>query len=384
MDWTLDYTARALPALPDAARGIVRRAAGALPGAVVGTGDVLFKGSVTVGLEDGVAGVTQLLDALTGFEQRNQAIRITVSDSLSLVQRDEGGRLVIDLSAADDDDADEWELDDEGEDDDDEEDGTFLDDFLAMTAIEAVPFVEYVPPVPMDPPRAILANLTTLTDHFTLDRVALSRRDSSDGLGAVFIVEGEVLLTSDDIAHLVDADVALLDADGEVLAAETVVLAYDVRRRGELFLECALESAPADAVASVEVGLDAYIRYPIPPLAWSLDDRAPQEASDGRVTLRARGTLSEFPYEAVEATGRLTNESGSYIAAAELTLTAYDRDDDDVTDDEDDLPMIAPNQTRPFRLTAALDDDDAPERLVLGGTYVTRQRYELLKLTLAG
>ena len=384
MEWKLEYTARALPGLPADVRSVVRRAAAKLPGGAPGVGDTLFSGRLSVGMTEGFDSVMKLLTTINALEQQHAGIEVTVADSLSMIRRDGEGQLFVDLDGdmaghAHDED---WD-DDDSYDEDDDDDPEFLEDSFEFKPPELLPFRGFFDPTPLGPINAVQASVEApSTGPLCAENAQLVRRTTKDGRGTLFVFSADAILKDSELAHMVDADIALLDADGVVLAAETVSLDFDLRARGELYVECALDAECAELVTRVEVGVDAYVRYPFPDAQWIHDGPPTLSVEDERVTMTGSVSLTGFPFEAMQVAGHVTNKSPAYIAAVGLLLEAVAEDGSVIFEEEEELAMIGPGETRPYRVMVMLTDEDEPYGMQASGTYTLRQRFEVAVLTI--
>lgn len=379
MEWKLEYTARALPGLSADARSAVRRVAADLPGGAPGVGDTLFSGRLAVGMTEGLDSVMKLLTTINTLEQQHAGIEVTVADSLSMIHRDDEGLLFVDLDGdiGGKDDPD-WDDDDFDEDDDLD----CVDDSFGFEPPELLPFRSFFEPTPLGPTTVVQIALEDgSAGPVSAQKVQLVRRNTKNGHGTLFIFSADAVLKNSDLAHLVDADIVLLDEDGLVLAAETVTLDIDLRARAELYVECALDAECGDRVHRVVVGLDAYVRYPIPRCQWVHDGPHTLSVNDELITLTGSVSMTGFPFEAMQVAGHVTNKSTAYMAAVNLLVEAMEEDETLIFEDEDELVMIGPGETRPYRMMVMLGDEESPYALETSGTYTLRQRHEVAKLT---
>ncbi len=245
-----------------------------------------------------------------------------------------------------------------------------------------VPFSDLSPLVELGPSDKVAIDLVAGGEGpWRVRGLSVQRRTDSRSGVAGFYVAGELELDEGLRAHLVAVDMVMRAADGSVLGTEDCFAGYDVRRRCELEAEALMSGARAREVATIEIGVDAYIRHDVKlatgrPTGGTLVE--PQQRYPLAATIRETG----WPDSGWTACGELRNDSGFFLATVGLSLAVYDGDGEFLCDDEAEVTMLSPGDTRAFELIALMDDDDGPELAVLRGRFVTRSRQVTCTATL--
>ena len=378
MDWTLEYTARTDTGIVANARTVVRHAQDMLPGVVPGVADTLFSGRLAMDLDDGLSAVIDLIEAVNSLEQEYSGLHVDVVDSLSMIRRGQDGALVLDPDGDATVERSPWgvHLVDDGAADD------IFSELLSVADTDAAPFDELLSYVPLHPPQSVPAGVLAHPGRFLAEEVQVTRQDSKDSAGALFMVTADVRLTEGELGHLFDADVLLIDSAGELLATDRSAVTLDVRRRGELYVGCHLDMPLADRVSRIDVFVDSYVRYRLPTVRWEAGAADVSTAEDGRVRLTARFAHSAFPCPGLDVVGTVQNVSEDNVSTTDLNFEVYDGADEEIGDEPTDIGMMAAGDSRPFRLSAILEDDDVVARACLRGNYVVRRRHLLLTINI--
>lgn len=69
MEWRFEYMVRVLLILLEEVRMLVRCVVEMLFGGIVGVGDILFSGQISVGFDGGLGVVVELLESINGLEK---------------------------------------------------------------------------------------------------------------------------------------------------------------------------------------------------------------------------------------------------------------------------------------------------------------------------
>ncbi|MFT7625381.1 MAG: hypothetical protein ACI9WU_004572 [Myxococcota bacterium] len=362
--------------------------------------DLIFAGSLTPHGHTTHRDVQELLDFLTGLET-SYDLNIRVEDTLQLVRRDpESGALALDMggrsmlrpvpnlptvSAFG---LDESLIAEDTVEPLEEEAlvGELQSMIDALTRPEAdddevymgpdpsiVPFSDLSPLVQLGPSVPIPVQVRKLDSPWEVINLRVVKRTDSRSGVTGFYVTGDLSLEPDVRAHLVAIDLVLRDDDGNVLGTEECFAGYDVRHRCEIEAEALMASRRAQGVARIDVGVDAYLRSDVKlatgrPTGGTLAE--PQK--DYPLTVNIRDT--EWPDHGWNACGEVTNNGGRFLATMGLSLAVYDAEGELCCDDETELTMIAPGDSRAFELIALMDEDDNAEIAVVRGRFVTRSR----------
>ncbi len=407
MDWVIRYSAVSSGDLPQERLvdldADLTSVSGILPGRIVreaGKQDgILFAGSLAPVGRNTHEDVQALLDFLDNIERKYNGLSVRVEDNLKLVRRDPvSGQLGIDLDGGalmrvvpgshDLGFPDELAVDDSvivqelqymidaltgppGEDDPVYSGG---DPTIA-------PFADTLTVFHAAPEERVEADVQAMPGPWRIESVEVVRRhDTRSGVEG-FYVSGELHLDGDQRAHLVAVDLVLRDAAGRVISTEECFAGYDVRRATELEAEAMVCVTRADEVASIDVAADAYIRE-IAVLATGRPDGGTLLQPRPDVGLQVGVGHTRWPDVGWTAAGELTNDSGQFLATVALTLSVADADGAVISDDECDVTMIAPSDSRPFDLIALLHAGDKPETATLRGRFVTRRRQVVCRIVL--
>lgn len=367
-------------------------------------GGKLFVGSLQPRGDAADVEVRSLLVFLNAVEAEFAELRLRVEDTLHLVRREPGtGTLVLDTTGGDllrvvpppmDELLDDAVL---------AEFETLLAEDPALAeevdALYAAAFEDATGPasivydgpdpaaVPLSPLGSVRAfgpaeRLTVQSESpvdadadWSIAQVTIDRRLGRGGAGVVGLtLSGELLLQGPEHGHVVTVDVVLRDAAGRVLRSEEGFFGRDVRKRMELELDLTSGRELADRAVVLEVWVDAYVST-----TRSLARGAPGEADvelDPGAGLRIDVDFRRivWPEPGWQAAGELHNEGSHFLATAILVLEAYDETDELVADDEVEVPMVAPGESRAYELLALADPPDAEANLVLRGRLVSRSR----------
>jgi len=231
------------------------------------------------------------------------------------------------------------------------------------------------------PEEAVPVTVEQRDGPWSIEEVEVIRRhDKRSGVEG-FYVSGELKLDAEMRAHLVAVDVVLRDSEDRVISTEECFAGYDVRRSTELEAEAMVCVTRASDVAFIEVSADAYIRE-----TAVLATGRPNGGTllEPRTDMPLQITIGEtrWPDEGWTAAGELTNNSGNFLATVALTMAVSDQAGEVVSDDECDVTMLAPGDSRAFDLIALLHGGDKPETAVVRGRFVTRRRQIVCRITL--
>lgn len=412
MDWVIRYSASTRGDLPDeqldALDAELEDAAGRIPGRLVrepGKLDgVLFAGSLSPAGQSTHTDVQELIGFLRKVEADFGDLSVRVEDNLALVRRDpvsgelgldlDGGELLRAVPAPSDySERGVIELEDLGGSAIVGELQTMID---ALSASELddedsvyagsdptiVPFADFAPLVELASPQELRVIEPQSGELWQVTGLTARRRiDHRSGVAAVHVT-GELELGPGLRAHLIAVDIVLRDAAGAVVATEDCFAGYDVRNRCELEAEAMLSSDRATEVASVEVGVDAYLRRDAK-LATGRPDGSTLVEPHPEWPVQVSIRRTTWPDIGWTACGELSNQSRRFLATISLSLAVYDGDQTVVGDDETDVTMVAPGDQRAFELVALMDEDEEPKTAVLRGRFVTRSREIACKATLA-